>query len=59
MALVAQPSRTRGEDAARLHHDYARAGKVFEVALAKTLREHTRGDRPITHEDLADLLGLL
>jgi hypothetical protein len=49
----------RGEDAARLHHEYARARQTVEAALIETLRDHAHGDRAITPEDLADLLVLL
>jgi hypothetical protein len=56
---IATIAAERGEDAARLHHEYARARRTFEAALIDTLRDHARGDRAIAPEDLADLLGLL
>ena len=47
------------EDAAHLHHEYARARREFLTALKATLADHAAGPGSVTDEDVAELLSLL
>ena len=47
------------EDAAHLHHEYARARREFLSALKATLADHASGPGSVTDEDVAELLSLL
>ena len=48
-----------GEDAARLHHEYARAREEFKRALYAEIRYHREGSAEAIERECQELIGLL